>query len=168
MKVSNDWLAGIGTGLGVGAGAALITAQGGAVLAGVGVGLVAYVIGVRETSKNEDSTEGDGEDVATDGGTVPEETPQEAAPQKPAVLDVEVAGDRALASVERGDVSLVVEAPAGISAEELEQTLAGVPESIERTTERFVETTTMSANTTESDGSSDAEDTTDDDVGGGE
>lgn len=96
-----------------------------------------------------------------------DETPQEAATGKPAVLDVEVVGDRALASVERGDVSLVVEAPAGISSEELEKTLAGLPESIERTTERFAETTTMSANTTESDGSSDIEETAEDDVGGG-
>lgn len=82
------------------------------------------------------------------------------------MLDVDVAGDRVLASVEKGDVSLVVEAPAGISAEELEQTLAGLPESIERTTERFT-TTTMSANTTEFDGSTDADDAAVDDVGGG-
>ena len=81
--------------------------------------------------------------------------------------DVDVVGDRALASVEKGDVSVVVEAPAGISAAELEQTLSGVPESIERTTERFAGATTMSANTTDFDGSTDAEETTDDDVGGG-
>ena len=96
-----------------------------------------------------------------------DETPREAAPKKPTVLDVTVVGDRTLASVERGDVSLVLEAPAGISAEELEQTLAGLPESIERTTERFADTTTMSANTTEIDGSTDAEDATDDNFGGG-
>ncbi|WP_241430043.1 hypothetical protein [Halorubrum lipolyticum] len=70
-------------------------------------------------------------------------------------------------SVEKGDVSLVLEAPAAISAEELEQTLSGVPESIERTTERFAKTTTMSANTTEIDESTDAEDATVEDVGGG-
>jgi len=93
--------------------------------------------------------------------------PKTAASDHPAVLDVEVVGDRTLASVEKGDVSLLVEAPAGISAEELEQTLNGVPESIERTTTRFAETTTMSANTTEIDGSTDAEDATDDDLGGG-
>ena len=96
-----------------------------------------------------------------------DETPQEAAPEQPTVLDVDVVGDRALATAERGDVSVVVEAPAGISAEELEETLSGVPESIERTTERFAGATTMSANTTEIDGSTDAEDETDDDVGGG-
>jgi len=96
-----------------------------------------------------------------------DETPTEAAPEQPTVLDVDVVGDRALATAERGDVSVVVEAPAGISAEELEQTLSGVPESIERTTERFAGATTMSANTTEVDGSTDAEDATDDDVGGG-
>lgn len=96
-----------------------------------------------------------------------EKTPATAAPEQPTVLDVEVVGDRALATAERGDVSIVVEAPAGISAKELEETLSGVPESIEQTIERFAETTTMSANTTEIDGSTDAEDATDDDFGGG-
>ena len=97
-----------------------------------------------------------------------EKTPATAAPEQPTVLDVEVVGDRALATAERGDVSIVLEAPAGISAEELEETLSGVPESIEKTTERFAETTIMSANTTEIDGSTDAEDTTEDDFGGGD
>ncbi|WP_241964469.1 hypothetical protein [Halorubrum sp. 48-1-W] len=96
-----------------------------------------------------------------------EPTPETAATEHPAVLDVDVVGDRALASVEKGDVSVLVEAPAGISAEELEATLSTVPKSIERTTERFAETTTMSDDTTEIDGSTDAEDATDDDVGGG-
>ncbi|SMO81519.1 hypothetical protein [Halorubrum cibi] len=96
-----------------------------------------------------------------------EPTPETAASEQPTVLDVDVVGDRALASVERGDVSIVVEAPAGISAEELEATLNGVPESIERTTERFAETPTMSDDTTEIDGSTDAEAATDDDLGGG-
>lgn len=103
----------------------------------------------------------------TDGGTVPQETPETAATDHPAVLDIDVVGDRVLASVEKGDVSVVVEAPAGISAEELERTLTGVPESIERTTERFAETTTMSANTTEIDGSTEVEETPEDNVGGG-
>ena len=94
-------------------------------------------------------------------------TPPTAATEHPTVLDVDVVGDRALASVEKGDVAVLVEAPAGISAEELEQTLSGVPESIERTTERFAATTTMSANTTESDGRTDIEDAAEDDVGGG-
>ena len=97
-----------------------------------------------------------------------EETPAMAATEHPAVLDVDVVGDRVLASVEKGDVSIVVEAPAGISAEELEQTLAGVPESIERTTERFAEITTMSATTTDTDGRSAVQDAAADDVGGGE
>jgi len=110
------------------------------------------------TMSDDDCVESD--DVATDGGTVRRETPQTAATEHPTVLDVDVVGDRALASVEKGDVSIVVEAPAGISAEELEQTLSGVPESIERTTERFAGATTMSANTTEIDGSTDAEETT--------
>jgi len=103
----------------------------------------------------------------TDGGTVPRETPDTAATDHPAVLNIDVVGDRVLASVEKGDVSVVVEAPAGISAEELERTLSGVPESIERTTERFAETTTMSANTTEIDGSTEVEEAPEDDVGGG-
>ncbi|OYR55248.1 hypothetical protein DJ70_12460 [Halorubrum halodurans] len=80
---------------------------------------------------------------------------------------MDVVGDRALASVEKGDVSILVEAPAGISADELEATLNGVPESIEQTTERFAETPPMSDDTTESDGSTDAEDVIDDDLGGG-
>ena len=66
-----------------------------------------------------------------------DKTPQEAAPEQPAVLDVDVVGDRMLASVEKGDVSVVVEAPAGTSEDELEATLADVPERIERTAELF-------------------------------
>ncbi|EMA67582.1 hypothetical protein C461_07644 [Halorubrum aidingense JCM 13560] len=59
-----------------------------------------------------------------------------------------------------------MEAPAGISAEELEQTLSGVPKSIERTTEQFATTTTMSDDTTEIDDGTDFDDTADG-VGGG-
>ena len=66
-----------------------------------------------------------------------DETPREAAPEQPAVLDVDVIGDRMLASVEKGDVSVVVEAPAGTSEDELEATLDDVPERIERTAELF-------------------------------
>lgn len=66
-----------------------------------------------------------------------EETPATAATEHPAVLDIDVVGDRVLGSVEKGDVSIIVEAPAGVSAEELAATLDGVPESFERTTERF-------------------------------
>ena len=95
------------------------------------------------------------------------ETPQTAATEHPTVLDIDVVGDRALASVEKGDVSVVVEAPAGFSAEELEQTLSGVPKSIERTTRQFAETPRMSDDTTELDGSIDTEDATEDDLGGG-
>ena len=95
------------------------------------------------------------------------ETPQEAAPEQPTVLDVEISGDRMLASAECGDISLVVEAPAGTSEEEISETLSGVPESIERTSKRFAETTAMSANTTEEDGSSAVEDAAEDDFGGG-
>ncbi|WP_256403269.1 hypothetical protein [Halorubrum salinum] len=169
MKISNDWLAGIGTGLGVGAGAAMVTAQGGAVLGGIGVAAVAYAIGVRRgrDDVDENAENGDTDEVATDGGTAPREPQPGSASTQPTVLDVEISGDRVLGTAERGDVSIVVEAPAGISADELEQTLSGVPESIERTTERFAGATTMSANTTEIDGSTDAEDATDDDVGGG-
>ena len=95
-----------------------------------------------------------------------EPTPETAASEQPAVLDVDVVGDRVLASVEKGDVSILVEAPTGISAEELEETLRGVPESIEETTELFAETPSMSDDTTEIDGSTDGEDATDDDLGG--
>lgn len=66
-----------------------------------------------------------------------DETPATAAATHPAVLDVEVVGDRMLATVESGDVSVVVEAPAGISESELEATLSDVPERIERTAELF-------------------------------
>ncbi|WP_281195810.1 hypothetical protein [Halorubrum sp. F4] len=67
----------------------------------------------------------------------PESTPETAATEQPAVLNVDVVGDRMLGSVEQGDVSVVVEAPAGISADELEATLDEVPEKIERTAELF-------------------------------
>lgn len=66
-----------------------------------------------------------------------ERTPSESAATKPVVLDVEVAGDRVLGSAERGDVAIVVEAPAGISEEELEATLDDLPERIARTAELF-------------------------------
>ncbi|TKX54855.1 hypothetical protein EXE42_07005 [Halorubrum sp. SP3] len=66
-----------------------------------------------------------------------DETPQEAAPEQPTVLNVEISGDRMLASAERGDISLVVEAPAGTSEEELAATLDDVPEKIERTADLF-------------------------------
>lgn len=66
-----------------------------------------------------------------------EKTPSTSAATHSTVLDVEIVGDRMLATVERGDVAVVVEAPAGISEEELEATLSDVPESIERTAELF-------------------------------
>jgi len=66
-----------------------------------------------------------------------ERTPSEAASEQPVVLDVEVEGDRVLGGAERGDVSVVVEAPAGISEEELEATLDDLPERIARTAELF-------------------------------
>ncbi|MFA9517978.1 hypothetical protein ACERIT_12300 [Halopenitus sp. H-Gu1] len=64
-------------------------------------------------------------------------TPETAAPEQPTVLNVDVVGDRVLASVERGDVSIVVEGPAGISAEELEETIEDISESIEQPIEKF-------------------------------
>ena len=85
-----------------------------------------------------DSTAPEGrQGITMDGRVATRKTPETAATEHPAVLDVDVTGDRALASVEKGDISLVVEAPAGISAAELEASLAGVPESIEKTAERF-------------------------------
>lgn len=95
-----------------------------------------------------------------------DETPQEAAPEKPTVVDVEIQGDRVLAGCDRGDVSVAIEAPVGISAAELEAALEGVPGSIERTSKQFTEAT-MSDNTTEVDRSTEVEETADDDVGGG-
>ncbi|MEZ3163050.1 hypothetical protein ABNG03_01290 [Halorubrum sp. RMP-47] len=78
--------------------------------------------------------------LTMDGRVATRKTPETAATEHPAVLDVDVTGDRALAIVEKGDVSVVVEAPAGISAEELEETLDGAPESIAKTTGRFAGT----------------------------
>ncbi len=78
----------------------------------------------------------------------------------PPVLSAEVEGDRVLATAEIGEISVVVEAPVGVTASELSAVLADVPESIVRTTERFAaaETeTTMSANTTEIDRSTDVD-----------
>ena len=66
-----------------------------------------------------------------------DEPPQEAATEHPTVLDVEIEGDRMLASAERGDISLVVEAPAGTSEEEIAATLDEVPAKIERTADLF-------------------------------
>lgn len=66
-----------------------------------------------------------------------DETPQEAVPEQPTVLDVDVVGDRMLASVEKGDISVVVEAPARTPEDELEATLDDVPERIKRTADLF-------------------------------
>ncbi|EMA63181.1 hypothetical protein C470_03601 [Halorubrum distributum JCM 13561] len=76
-------------------------------------------------------------ELETDGGAIPDETPQEAAPEQPTVLNVEISGDRMLASAERGDISLVVEAPAGTSEDELAEALEDVPGKIERTADLF-------------------------------
>ena len=170
MTLSNDEFAalglglGLGVGLGVGTGATLMSP---ALGLGMGVGIVATVLYATQQKRNGEPEDDDcveSDDVATDGGTVRRETPQTAATEHPTVLDIDVVGDRALASVEKGDVSVVVEAPAGISAEELEQTLSGVPKSIERTTGQFAETPRMSDDTTELDGSIDTEDVTDEGV----
>ena len=166
MTLSNDEFAALGLGLGVGTGATLMSPAFGI---GMGAGMVAilYATQQKRNGEPEDDDCVESDDVATDGGTVRRETPQTAATEHPTVLDIDVVGDRALASVEKGDVSVVVEAPAGISAEELEQTLSGVPKSIERTTGQFAETPRMSDDTTELDGSIDTEDATEDDLGGG-
>jgi len=96
---------------------------------------ILYATQQKRNGEPEDDDCVESDDVATDGGTVRRETPQTAATEHPTVLDIDVVGDRALASVERGDVSVVVEGSAsGISAEETEQTLSGVPKGIERTT----------------------------------
>ncbi|OYR64986.1 hypothetical protein DJ80_03100 [Halorubrum ezzemoulense] len=86
-------------------------------------------------SKIDEESEGD--EVATDGGTARREAAEDAAPEQPTVLDVEIEGDRMLASAERGDISVVVEAPAGTSEAELAETLDEVPAKIERTADLF-------------------------------
>ena len=55
------------------------------------------------------------------------------------VLDVELEGDRVLARVDQGDVSVLVEAPAGIANAELETVLEEVPMRLERTVALFDE-----------------------------
>ncbi|WP_256289634.1 hypothetical protein [Halobellus inordinatus] len=59
------------------------------------------------------------------------------ASKPPAVIDVDVVGDRVLATVDRGDVSIVVGGPAGTSGEELKELLGDVPEKIEFVAELF-------------------------------
>lgn len=49
----------------------------------------------------------------------------------PAVIDVEISGDQVLATYENEDVSVVIAAPVGVGAEELDAAIAGAPESIE-------------------------------------
>lgn len=66
-----------------------------------------------------------------------ERTPKAEAAKQPIVIDCDVQGDRVLARVDRGDIALVVEAPAGVSESELDAALEDIPECIERTTERF-------------------------------
>ena len=169
MTLSNDEFAALGLGLvlGVGTGATLMSPAFGIGMGVAGIVAILYATQQKRNGEPEDDDCVESDDVATDGGTVRRETPQTAATEHPTVLDIDVVGDRALASVEKGDVSVVVEAPAGFSAEELEQTLSGVPKSIERTTRQFAETPRMSDDTTELDGSIDTEDATEDDLGGG-
>ena len=133
MNVPSDWLAGVGTGLGVGAGMALVSHAGGAVLGAVGVAVLAYVIG----NNRRDDDESDDRTALTDGGVTRQATPTTAATEQPVVLDVELSGDRVLARVDRGDVSVLVEAPAGIGEEELEGVLEEVPTRLERTVALF-------------------------------
>ena len=119
MNLPSDWLAGVGTGLGVGAGMALVSHAGGAVIGAVGVVVLAYVIG--NNRRGDDKSGGSGGRTAlTDGGVTRQATTTTAATEQPVVLDVELSGDRVLARVDRGDVSVLVEAPAGISADEIE------------------------------------------------
>ena len=54
--------------------------------------------------------------------------------QPPAVLDVDVQGERVLATVEQGQIAVIVEAPIGRSVEAL---LEDVPSEIETVTEMF-------------------------------
>lgn len=95
-----------------------------------------------------------------------EHTPATPAAEQPVVLSADVEGDRVLAGAERGDIAVVVEAPTGISAAELEEALEGVPESIERTTDRLAatETRTMSDAIDELDLSTDLDELSDDEL----
>lgn len=133
MTLSVDYIAGLGTGLCSGVIAGIISDWSAVIFAGIGALLVAYAV-CRDRAQG-DETECD--EVATDGGTARRETPQEAAPEQPTVLDVELAGDRMLASAEQGDISVVVEAPAGTSEDELAETLDEIPAKIERTADLF-------------------------------
>ena len=71
MNLPSDWLAGVGTGLGVGAGMALVSHAGGAVLGAVGVAVLAYVIG----NNRRGDDESDGRTALTDGGVKRQATP---------------------------------------------------------------------------------------------
>jgi hypothetical protein len=112
---------------------ALVSHAGGAVLGAVGVAVLAYVIG----NNRRGDDESDDRTVLTDGGVTRQTTPTTAATEQPVVLDVELSGDRVLARVDRGDVSVLVEAPAGIGEEELEGVLEEVPTRLERTVALF-------------------------------
>jgi len=133
MNVPSDWLAGVGTGLGVGAGMALVSHAGGAVIGALGIVVLAYVIG----NNRRGDDESDDRTALTDGGVARQATPPTAVTEQPVVLDVELSGDRVLARVDRGDVSVLVEAPAGISADELEGVLEEVPTRLKRTVALF-------------------------------
>lgn len=61
-----------------------------------------------------------------------------ASASEPVVLDAEVVGDRMLVGVDRGEVSLAIQAPADATEEEIEAALDGVPESVVRTADLFV------------------------------
>jgi len=133
MNIPSDWLAGVGTGLGVGAGMALVSHAGGAVIGALGIVVLAYVIG----NNRRGDDESDDRTALTDGGVTRQATPTTAATEQPVVLDVELSGDRVLARVDRGDVSVLVEAPAGISEDELANVLEEVPTRLERTVALF-------------------------------
>ena len=133
MNVPSDWLAGVGTGLGVGAGMALVSHAGGAVLAAVGVAVLASATGNSRRADNES----DDRTALTYGGVTRQTTPTTAATEQPVVLDVGLSGDRVLARVDSAHVSVLVEAPAGIGEEELEGVLEEVPTRLERTVALF-------------------------------
>lgn len=135
MMPSNSEIATAGVGISAGAGAALASEPFGFGVGIIGLGAILLAIERDRGSKIEQESEDD--EVATDGGTARRETPEEAAPEQPTVLDIKVEGDRMLASAERGDISVVVEAPAGTSEDELAPTLDEVPAKIERTADLF-------------------------------
>lgn len=83
MTISNNDLAAMGVGFSAGAGSGIVDPAAGLGIGAFGIGMILIAI---KRQRDERHAENDDE-VATDGGTVSKETPKEAAPEQPAVLD---------------------------------------------------------------------------------